>query len=267
MGPGIDRINIAWDGYNDNGQNINNGVYYIKISVQDEYGHTQTTIKDVQLMRTEEYVRINIYNTAGELVRRLQTKPANINIAALNLDKIDNVIYLSETGKINIDYGSGNIMEWDGKNGQGEMVNNGTYELQIEIVTDNGYKVVASKTVTILREQTEQALTDPQNPKLYPKIYPNPVSLEGEDGEIEIEWFKPLQGEVKIKIYNVAGELVKQIRGDLSVKKLKWNLKTDKGERVSGGFYIVVLEAKKVNGERESRIVKFSIIRKSSVGF
>ncbi len=264
MGPGVDRVNIAWDGYNDNGQNIDNGIYYVKISVIDEYGHVQTTIEDVQLLRTEEYVRINIYNTAGELVRRLQTKPSTFSINSLNLNNVETVIYIPDSGTIDIDYGFGGIVEWDGKNGRGELINNGVYELQIEVVKDNGYSIVASKTVTIFREQGESALTDPDNPDLYPKIYPNPIVLEGGEGEIKLEWFKPLPGEIQIKIYNVAGELVKIIRGDLNAKALNWNLKTDSGESISSGLYITVFDAKKTSGEKERKIKKFSIIRKSS---
>jgi len=266
MGPGIDRINIAWDGYNDNGQNINNGVYYIKISVTDEYGHSTTMIKDVQLLRTEEYVRINIYNTAGELVRRLQAKPTALTLETLNLDNVNSIIYIPESGIVDINYGSGNIIKWDGKNGLGELINNGTYEIQIQVALNNGYKTVASKIVTILREKGISALIDPDSPELYPKIYPNPIVLEGGDGEIKLEWFNPLQGQITIKIYNVAGELVKLIRGNLNVKVLNWDLKTDKGERVSGGLYIVVFEAIKISGEKEQKIKKFSIIRKSTTG-
>lgn len=267
MGPGVDRINIAWDGYNDNGQNVNNGVYYIKISVQDRYGHLQTTIKEVQLLRIEEYVRINIYNTAGELVRGLQIKPTSLTIGTLNLDNVENVIYIPESGMIDINYGAGNIIQWDGKNGIGELVNNGMYEMQIEVFANNGYRIVASKTVTILREQGELALIDPDNPNLYPKIYPNPVVLEGGDGAIKLEWFKPLSGQITVKIYNVAGELIKQIRGDLDAKVLNWDLKTDKGEKISGGLYITVFEARKISGEKEKEIKKFSIIRKSTSEF
>ena len=263
MGPGIERINFAWDGLNQNGQNIDNGVYYIKVSVQDTYGHIQTTIVDVQLLRTEEYIKVNIFNAAGELVTWLDSK----NILGKEIKpSIPDVIYIDKGKKIDIDCGNGNVIQWDGKNSNGYLVTNGSYEIQVQIKTKDGYSTVFSKKVTVFIEQdTDTVLYDPQNPDLYPKIYPNPKIADWDQGEITIEWFKSAQGQIKIKIYNVAGELIKQIRDDLSLKSVKWDLKTDSGKSVSSGAYIIVLEAKKSTGEKEVKIGKFSIIKASNL--
>ncbi|MCX7698468.1 MAG: T9SS type A sorting domain-containing protein, partial [Candidatus Goldbacteria bacterium] len=235
------------------------GVYYIKVSVQDPYGHIQTTILNIHLLRTEEYIRVNIYNTAGEIVRWFEKKNILGNEIRLS---IPDVLHITKGGTVNINCGQGNVLQWDGKNSNGYLVTNGSYEIQIQVKRQDGYQVITSKKVTIfVEENKEPILYDPQNPDIYPKIYPNPKFTKWDVGEITIEWFRIAEGEIKIKIYNVAGELIKQIRGNLADKKIKWNLKTDSGDSVASGLYIVVLEAKKTTGEKEIKTTKFSVIK------
>jgi flagellar hook assembly protein FlgD len=264
MGTGIDRINFAWDGLNENGQNVDNGVYYVKVSVQDNYGHVQATIMDVHILRTEESIRVNVYNAAGELVRWMDEE--NVLSKDVKLS-VPDILYIPKGGNVDIGCGQGNVIEWDGKNSNGYLVTNGSYEIQIQVKTNDGYQKVASKKVTVfVEEDTDKALYDPQNPDLYPKIYPNPKVIEGYEGEITIEWFKPVEGEVRIKIYNIAGELVKQIKANLADKSVKWDLKTESGKSASSGMYIVVLDAKKATGEKEIKVIKCSIIRSGKTG-
>ncbi|MBP7791713.1 MAG: T9SS type A sorting domain-containing protein [Candidatus Goldbacteria bacterium] len=259
MGPGVDRVNFVWDGLNENGQTVDNGIYYVKVSVQDNYGHVQTTVMDVHLLRTEESIKVNIFNAAGELVRWIEED--NVLSKDIKLS-VPDVLYIPKGGNIDINCGQGNVVEWDGKNSNGYLVTNGSYEIQIQVKTRDGYQKVASKKVTVFVEgNTDTVLYDPQNPDLYPKIYPNPKVIEGYEGEITIEWFKPAEGEVRIKIYNIAGELVKQIKANLADKSVKWNLKTESGASASSGTYVVVLDAKKATGEKEIKVKKCSIIK------
>jgi len=253
-----------WNGLNDNGQNIGQGVYYIKISVKDEYGHVQTTIKETTLLRTEEYVRVSIYNSAGELVKRMEEPKAPDTV--INLGNMEEVLYVGKDTDILINYGSG-AMSWDGKNEFGRNVSSGIYEMQVEIKTGDGYSVVAAKTVTILTEANGSVITDPDNPGAYPKVYPNPVIItDTMDVQAVIEWFAPVDGTVVIRIYNIAGEMVRQFRvQNPAERSLLWNLKGPGGSPVSSGTYVVVVEGLKKSGEREVKPVKMVIIRKFSV--
>jgi len=264
MGTGVGRISFEWDGKNENGQKINQGVYYIKISVIDPYGHIETIIKEVKLLRTDEYLRINIYNTAGELVTRLEKRENISNL--LNMNLIKDIIYINKGLKYDFNLGGSNYISWDGKTGEGKIIENGIYEIQVEIKTSEGIEKLVSKTVTIFVTEGEKVLYNPENPKEYPKVYPNPIVLETEEGEQVIEWYMKSAGEIKIKIYNIAGELVNEIKGDLNSKYIKWKLNTSKGSPVSSGLYIIVLQAKKTTGEIETKIIKSSVIKKSVPG-
>ncbi len=264
MGPGIERISFEWDGLNENGQKIGQGVYYIKMSVTDPYGHIETIIKEVTVMRTDEYLRLNIYNTAGELVARIEKTEEVSDLLDINL--IRDIIYLNQGQKFNFNLGGTNFISWDGKTGQGKIIENGIYEIQVEIRTSKGVEKIASKTVTIFVIDGEKVLIDPEDSRMFPKVYPNPVVLETEEGEQIIEWYKACPGEIKIRIYNIAGELVNEIKGGLNSKYVKWDLKTKNGSSVSSGIYIIVLQAKKATGEKETKIIKSSVIKKSGTG-
>ncbi|MCX8092722.1 MAG: T9SS type A sorting domain-containing protein [Candidatus Goldbacteria bacterium] len=263
MGSDIHRIDFVWDGYNENGQKIGQGVYYIKISVIDPYGHVETAVKEVTLIRTDEYIRLNIYNSAGELVVRLEKTEVVSDLLDINL--IKDIIYLNKGVKYDFNLGGNNFISWDGKTGHGKIIANGLYEIQVQIKTSQGIDKVVSKTVTIFVLDGDEVLMDPNNPDVYPKLYPNPVIIEDEDTKQTIEWYKSFPGEINIKIYNINGELINEIKGDLNSKFITWNLKTRGGLFVSSGLYILVLQAKKITGEIEREIIKSSVIWNTGV--
>jgi len=245
-------IEFEWDGYNNNGQEIGNGVYYIKFTTQDGFGHSDVVIKDVMLVKSEQYTRVTIYNSAGEIVRRMEN--ANIPLSNVKLN-VDDVLYVGKDSKIvEIGYAEGQSIIWDGLNSQGQMVSSGTYEIQVEVKTEQGYKVIASKTVSIISEGKGEVLG-------YTKIYPNPYKLSNALSKAKIEWKNSGRGTVDIRIYNINGDLVRKIRTDLDKGIAEWDLKTSAGTMVSNGVYVIIIEGKKETGEREIKKLKFSIIR------
>ncbi len=250
-------IEFEWDGNNNNGQNIGNGVYYIKFTTQDGYGHSEVLIKDVMLVKSEQYIRLNIYNSAGELVRRIENYYLPLGSVKLN---IDDVLYVGKNSdSIDINYADGQKIEWDGLNSHGVIVSTGIYEIQIEVKTEQGYKVIASKTVSIISQVVDDILKNI-------KIYPNPYYIKGENtGKITMKWENLNSGNVDIKIYNLAGELIRKLHTTLESGKAEWDLKTSTGQMVVSGLYIIVVEGKKITGEREIKSIKLTIINKNTL--
>jgi len=246
----LNYTDFKWDGTNDNGQEIKNGKYYIKITTRDKYGHTEVKVKDLTVVKTEEYVRLSIYNTAGEVVRRIEKEKAR----DVRIDlSVEDVIYIGEGKKIEIEYGNGAYMEWDGKNSEGRLVDSGIYELQIEVKTKEGYSVMATKTVTILKGKEDNILGDV-------KICPNPFDNK-RGSTIRIEWTNIEKGEVNIKIYNIAGELIKKISGKKEKGSVSWNITTPEGKKVTSGIYLVIIEGKDTQGRVKIIDKKLVIIR------
>ncbi len=246
---------FIWDGKNNSGQETGNGVYYIKFTIQDKYGHTDVIIKDITLLKKEQYVLLSIYNTAGELVRRIEKDNPETEILKLNIP--DFLYITSETSAVEINYAEGKVIKWDGLNSKGEKIANGIYEIQVELKTEQGYKIIASKTISIISEKIKKILGDI-------KIYPDPCYVLAEGNKmVKIKWTEVNKGRVNVKIYNIKGEMIRKIDSDLETGFLLWDMKTSSGAQVASGIYIVIVEGKLENGEREIKKAKLTIVKKN----
>ena len=260
LGAGADHaISFFWAGLSDSGQRVSPGLYYIKISTTDTYGHVNTHTESVQILKMDVYARVNIYNSAGELVRRLETKDlTNTNISLA----VDDVVQVGKnSGPINIEYAVGSIISWDGLNSQGSTVESGVYEIQVEIKTVQGFSVMASKSVTILNTGSGAIIADE-------KIYPNPVIVTDYAAQpfVTIKWLTASTGPATIQIYAITGELVKTIDTTIAagMAGIQWNLKSWGGDPVASGMYIAVIHLKKDSGGSEVKKIKITVIKLTS---
>jgi hypothetical protein len=250
----VPYVDFAWDGTSSNGQNVSQGVYYIKAIVVDNYGHTNTMIKEIQLIRIEEYVRISIYNSSGELVRRMEQSV--VAGAKLNLE-VEDVFYVNGGNNITtIKLGPAGSMQWDGKNSFGSLVSSGMYEVSVEVKDDTGYMVFSRKSITVLNERSGPILNDL-------KFYPNPVIADEDSVAVmRIQWAGTATGKVTIRVYNVAGELAARIDAKLEDLIIDWNMTAINGSKLSAGIYVALVEASTRQGETERAVIKLAIMRK-----
>lgn len=115
-----------------------------------------------------------------------------------------------------------------------------------------GYDVVSPITSVV-----EEFNSSPTNIAL--QSYPNPFNSST---TIMIEL--PYQGNIRLKIYNVLGEIVKQAELGLINKgkyDFKWNGKNDNGNTVSTGLYIIQLESDVINKENQNAFLKILFIK------
>jgi flagellar hook assembly protein FlgD len=257
-GPGQNSgtMTFAWNGTTNANQVVAPGNYYIKFSTTDTYGHVDTKIEDIQVLYIQEYVQVNIYNSAGELVRRLQTPYNGTSVVSLGVDDVLQVG--KDMTDINIGYAPGGNIEWDGKNNAGEIVSSGTYEMQVVIQTDQGTRIVASKTVVVLNASVSGIITNI-------KIKPNPIVVtDSASKSVVFQWAASGNGTAVIRIYNQTGELVKTINATLAdgVAGITWDLTTSGGNDASSGVYICAIRANQDTGEAETKIIKMAIINK-----
>lgn len=244
---------FIWDAKNDRGQVVKQGVYYIKVEEKDGYGHTNVLIRDINVMKEEQYVEVRIFNSAGELVKVIREE--EVKIPEKVILGIDNIIPIEGKGsEVIISYGEepGANVRWDGRNERGEVVKGGTYEIQVITKTEQGVKVQASKTVIILNEEKEFISNI--------KVIPNPVEKE-KVSKAKIKWEGEGEGRVRVYIYNVAGELIRKIEGILEAGSIEWDLKTSGGAVISQGNYIVIIEGISKSGYVNKSKVKITILK------
>jgi hypothetical protein len=83
---------------------------------------------------------------------------------------------------------------------------------------------------------------------------PNPVS-----GTTEIRYQLPTAGPVHIRVYNVAGQVVKTLvdsKQEVGYKSVTWDGRNDRGERVGSGVYLYRMEAGSFTGMRKMVVVR-----------
>jgi hypothetical protein len=99
-------------------------------------------------------------------------------------------------------------------------------------------------TVNLYFEQHEEALTELFKTKVFPHPF-NPT--------ITIPFGLPLNSNVTIGIYNVKGQLVRNIHSSNIIAgfhSVQWNSLTDSGHKVPSGMYIVKLNAVSTDGRK-----------------
>jgi flagellar hook assembly protein FlgD len=253
---------FTWIANNAQSQNVVQGNYYIKIEQTDTYGHVTSYIKEVTVLRQEKYVMLNIFNEAGELVRTIKKENTGTLTGKLDLVVGDGKGTLAIDGNgspVNVKYGA-NLLEyitWDGKDSQGNVVQSGSYEVQMVMQTDSGLTVEATQSIIVLREAKkylDQLI-----------IAPNPYDAKKGPAFVTFKWTftggVAQAGDMHLRVYNVAGELVAEMSGDLAdnVAGITWDLKKEGKTHLARGIYICVLEAKNTAGYLDRAITKMAI--------
>jgi hypothetical protein len=254
-----------WNADNNSSQSVNSGLYYIKFEQKDQFGHSNVFIKQVQVVKEEEYVQLNIFNSSGEIVRTitgktpvdlntLNAKDLSIKVSDARTNKVSDVVAIDKNGTaINITYGpdtANDIISWNGMNNMGDAVSSGTYEMQVIVKTLSGSSVESTKTVVVLNEG-KQYMSDV-------KILPNPYNGKVRTN-MAITWKSGGAGDVDVKIFNSVGELVRTVHTKLESGGILWDMRTASGDEVAQGYYICVIQARDSNGYSDRKIEKLVI--------
>ncbi|MFA5139057.1 MAG: T9SS type A sorting domain-containing protein [Elusimicrobiota bacterium] len=160
---------------------------------------------------------------------------------------------------------------WDGTDEALSPVPDGNYLFKIVASTDvdaihsrtGDVKAGAALAEDLIISEIPVVLGAVPNPdeyfEKYTYMYPNPV---GEGGSAKIHIFVPLESNVSVKIYNIAGELVwtrdlglqsssteTSGAGSTSGLECDWDLENDAGRAVAPGVYFVLVRAKSTKGD------------------
>jgi hypothetical protein len=250
---------VAWLGQNDSGQPVKGGMYYIKLEYQDPFGAVTTFTESLQVLEGKAGNRLDIFNSAGELVMRANFGGLTRTVTDLAMDssvlaaafKADGSAEGRIEGTVTLSDGSQEPFSWDGRDMNGQPLASGTYTMLLVNETQQG-SVVVSKSVSIIRGADAGLSWDPI-------LGPNPAPVAGHP-----VWGRKLQlryppGElftVNVSLYNQAGELV--ARGvDSSGSGSVWI----SYESAASGIYIAVLQGRLLSGAPYRRVLKAAILR------
>lgn len=241
---------IDWNATNEAQQDIGSGIYYLKIEQRDYYNHINVRTMPLNVVALQEYVEMSIYNTSGELVRRIRHDGTP---AAGTLDlKVASTLAPEKGAVISFGSSPSENFVWDGKNDMGKMVTPGTYEIQLELVNAEGKSEVAAKSVVVLGQETQFLKSV--------KAFPNPCSREKAGAIMAFAWDSAAEGTVRIFIINIKGEKTRELIARLSYGSAAWDLKNDQGSKVAPGVYVAIFEAASDEGGLNTAKVKIAVL-------
>jgi flagellar hook assembly protein FlgD len=263
---GSNATTFTWDETTNASQIVSTGEYYIKFEEKDQFGHTNILIKEVQVIKVEQFVQLNIYNSGGEIVRSEKvdlvgvindTDKVTLGIGGTNPDMVE---ISQDKLPVTFIYGPniGQNVSWDGLNSNGMAVSSGTYEVQVIVKTNQGKQVEASKTIIILNNSTKSLSSV--------LVLPNPLKF-GVDKSAKIGWMGTGTSKVRISIYNPSGEAVRFLSGkmspsgigNVSTGSINWDMRTSGNVLVAQGYYILIAESDNDQGHIDRKIIKFAI--------
>jgi flagellar hook assembly protein FlgD len=242
---------FTWDGANDSGQKVDNGMYYAKFEITDPFGHVEVRTEEVTVLSAAKQYMVRLYNSAGELVRTVQVATDSGTAAPSKISvKGDGKAIALDPAKANtvvFDLGSSSLT-WDGTNDAGVLVQSGTYFVQLAAMGEGGATTVQSTSITIIEARTVNLLS-----QLF--AVPNPASLSKDHG-ITIHMSNPPGTKVLGRLYNLAGECVLVTANDSDPQRLFINLDD---RRLASGIYILAVWAKAPWGVVDRKSVKLAI--------
>ena len=200
----------TWNGTNNGGTEVTNGKYYVKIDNIDPTGVVNTQTQPVLVARHLATLTVNIYNEAGELVRRLDQTVADavtMNTGfSLSASTFSPGYKGGPNAVLTIGLSGGTTITWDGRGDNGEFLTNGQYTVDVNTYDGQGGNATVSKQVTIYHTSLDL-------PNGNVSIYPNPYSVKGNRKNPWVTFHVGGNYALTANIYTVAGELVAQVAG------------------------------------------------------
>jgi hypothetical protein len=250
---------IVWNGDNDNGQIVANGMYYMKLDVEDSFGKTTSLVKDVPVLGNVGGNSLAIFNSAGELVRNIELSTLPGRLTDFSVDGATGATGANSAGtvvgglKLNLvdDTGATHPWTWDGLNDAGAPVSSGSYTVRL-VHQELGTPTVIKTESIILLQSPNEALQAALASSL---VGPNPAQPSRDGQAPQLRW-TPIPGYGAVaRVYNLAGELVAMGVGSSADGRLGLDVST-----LASGVYVVefsLVEGRAVLGRR---ILKWALI-------
>jgi hypothetical protein len=239
---------FTWTGCNANGQTVAAGVYTLNFTETGTGSVTPLNFSvQVTVLSAQSPSSISIFNSAGELV---QYFPLPTDSAAeLNLSSNS---FVPEAGKpgltISWGPGSGDSVQWNGLNSNGDQVASGIYRVQLTSEVPGSSSSVTLKAFVQVLDPAVDLLGGAL-------VGPNPMVGSAQTLTVYAPGLQASDS-LEIGLYDLAGQLVVKGYGQGPTQQLAVPGTT------AGGIFMVVLEAHSAEtGASERVVLKLAIAR------
>jgi hypothetical protein len=198
-------------------------------------------------------VNVNVYNSAGEVVRHLLTNDPMVLtgvIESLTLSTPEIVPGSNPPGppgEVQITVNAGvSIPSWDGRNDSGTLVTTGTYFVSIVIV-NQGTTSTLTQDVVVLNNGSNQAGGT---------VVASPDILRGMNQTVKFMIRTDQTLTLDVKIYDIAGERMAEVLGGSGQDEANWT-----ATGIASGLYFAAVNLTDMAGNNLGRqVVKLAVI-------
>ena len=237
----------TWDGTNNTGDPISNGIYHIKVDSVDSVGAVQSVTQDATVSRVFYKTTILVYNEAGEVVRHLYTyldDPGKQAVLSMQLSTAFIVPGATQVGaipnQVAITLSNGTIRYWDGKGDTGAYLENGQYFIEVHSKDGQGGETLVTQRVSLEDFNAASGVgTVIAQPNM---IQPGGSTL------VTFKTNSAMVLTLQVSLYTLAGELVMTIPGDSGTNQALWDTKG-----VASGLYLALVESRNASGGLAAR--------------
>ncbi len=233
---------VSWDGTTQDGTPVTNGQYFIKVQNTDPLGVVTAVSQTVGVNRSLSTLSVAVYNEAGEVVRHLYQSVlagggADIQSMALSSNSVEpgSPAGSPSSSPMTISLsvpGGGVTVTWDGTNDQGGMLTNGQYFVQASWLGTQGNQAVTRQ---VWLMDSQRGMTGRLS------VAPNLLAGNQTTAVFTVDSSPDLT--LKVRVYDVAGELVGTVKGPAGSDQAAWN-----AQGMASGLYFTVVDVEGPNG-------------------
>jgi uncharacterized repeat protein (TIGR01451 family) len=227
------RVLGTWDGTSTNGQLVGNGAYYVKVDSVDAYGTTTSVTKPLTVNRRVVELTVDIFNKAGELVRKLYSEISGTGSGITDVTLSTSLIHPGGDGKdgipptVGIVLSNGTAAVWDGTSDAGVNVSDGLYYIHVKLKNAQSGNAEFTKYVSVQGSRPNTGNTG---------VWPNSLVA----GQTLVTLHAQSLGSterIRAVLYTIAGMKTGTVEGSVGQNNVKWDL-----GRYQSGLYIVVMD-------------------------
>lgn len=250
---------LHWDGENDNGQWVSNGTYYLQMSSTNTFGTVETVSVAVQVVGAGRLASVEIYNSAGELVRVLSLSslsglPTDISAQTSAFStEVDPVTGQPQGGlrmDVKLNNSSQQPVVWDGLSDRGQPLASGTYIVKLAYNEAGQRTEIKTLAVTLLAGADSPAKAAVASAFLLP----NPQRASS-GRPLALVFTPSAQGQGALRAYDLAGELVAEAVDTGNAGRI------EVPGKLSSGVYLIEFEIRQGTAVLARRTLKAAVVR------
>ena len=241
----------TWDGTNNQGQPVANGTYKVQIDNVGSSGNVTSVSQNAVVNRSISDVEVDIFNQAGEVVRKLYNVMSNpVGSTMTNISLSSSVLRPSLSAPVSAanqtpaqvqifieDSSAPVTLVWDGSSDNGTFVTPGEYQVQVHWTNGDGNSTNITRSLLVMPSTGAGG-----------KVLAKPNVLNKDNGYSSRFDAGAVSGaaSIKVKVFTVAGEWINTLM-NTSGTYVDWN-----ASGLASGIYIAVVEVDNANGDAVS---------------